>query len=67
MLPYMYRSFGFCGWLCICLWYQVDAIEYYTEEEKLLQEECEKEKVTAYQDPLGMAFVTFQTDNMAER
>jgi hypothetical protein len=31
------------------------------------KEKCEEEKVTAYQDPAGIAFVTFQNDLMAAR
>ena len=46
---------------------QVDAIEFYTEEEQAMLSKCEQEKVKAYQDPLGIMFITFQQDFMAER
>ena len=45
----------------------MDAINYYTEEEATLKEECEKEKVKAFHDPLGVAFVTFENVAAAER
>lgn len=45
----------------------MNAIEYYAKEEEDLIRKCEDEKVTAYQDPLGMAFITFQSDQTAER
>ena len=51
----------------ICVFDQVDAINYYTEEEATLKEQCEKEKVHAFQDPLGVAFITFDNVAAAER
>ncbi|KAL5008324.1 hypothetical protein ScPMuIL_013905 [Solemya velum] len=59
-----------CGRCCCCDFCgcrQVDAIDYYTREEEDLIQKCEEEKVTAYRDPLGMAFITFQSDQTAER
>ena len=50
-----------------CFNIQVDAINYYTEEEATYKGECEKEKVKAFQDPLGVAFVTFDSVASAER
>lgn len=49
-----------------CL-FQVDAIEHYESVAIKYREKCEKEKVTAYQSPAGIAFVTFHTDIMAAR
>lgn len=46
---------------------QVDAIEHYESVALKYREKCEKEKVTAYQSPAGIAFVTFHTDIMAAR
>ena len=54
-------------WQRFCVSWQVDAINYYTEEEATLKEECEKEKVKAFHDPLGVAFVTFENVAAAER
>lgn len=47
--------------------FQADAIEYYTEEERLLKEACESEKAQAFQEPLGIAFISFDADHMAAR
>ncbi|XP_041352864.1 calcium permeable stress-gated cation channel 1-like isoform X2 [Gigantopelta aegis] len=60
-----------CGQLCCCAEVcgsnQVDAIDFYTEEERVMLTKCEDEKVKAYQDPLGIMFITFQQDHMAEK
>ncbi|XP_061168815.1 CSC1-like protein 2 [Saccostrea echinata] len=60
-----------CGQCCCCCaacgCKEVDAIEHYESVAKKYREKCEKEKVTAYQDPAGIAFVTFYTDLMAAR
>ncbi|KAK6183528.1 hypothetical protein SNE40_010997 [Patella caerulea] len=59
-----------CGHLCgcdCCGCKQVDAMDYYTEKEERLTKQCEQEKVHAYQDPIGIAFVTFQSEVMAEK
>ncbi|KAJ8308093.1 hypothetical protein KUTeg_012967 [Tegillarca granosa] len=64
MYPYV------CGQCCCspcCGCQQVDAIDHYTSREKKYKEKCEEEKATAYQDPLGIAFVTFLSDAMTER
>ncbi|KAK3087398.1 hypothetical protein FSP39_005417 [Pinctada imbricata] len=58
----------FCGQCCCCCGVkEVDAMEHYAHLEQELTQQCEQEKVTAYQDPLGIAFVTFQNDVMAGR
>ncbi|OPL21510.1 hypothetical protein AM593_01258, partial [Mytilus galloprovincialis] len=49
------------------LYLQVDAIDYYKYEEDVLIAESESQKVTAYRDPAGIAFVTFEIDYMAEK
>lgn len=60
-----------CGRCCCCCTscgcQEVDAIEHYESVALEYREKCEKEKVTAYQSPAGIAFVTFHTDIMAAR
>ncbi|XP_066282930.1 calcium permeable stress-gated cation channel 1-like isoform X1 [Branchiostoma lanceolatum] len=58
-----------CGKFCPnrCGVVEVDALEYYTQEEERLTAECEKEKKRSFQDDLGMAFVTFNSDKVAAR
>ncbi|XP_063427762.1 calcium permeable stress-gated cation channel 1-like isoform X1 [Mytilus trossulus] len=58
-----------CGrCLCDCCGCEkVDAIDYYKYEEDVLIAESESQKVTAYRDPAGIAFVTFEIDYMAEK
>lgn len=45
---------------------QVDAIEYYRTKEKELLEEVREQVETVPQHPLGMAFITLQTEAMAK-
>lgn len=54
-----------CGNLCCCS-EKVDAIEYYSTKEKDLLEEVRKQAELVPQRPLGMAFVTLQTEAMAK-
>uniref|UniRef100_A0A8C9ZUS2 Transmembrane protein 63A n=1 Tax=Sander lucioperca TaxID=283035 RepID=A0A8C9ZUS2_SANLU len=54
-----------CGHLCCCSHSEVDAIEYYSTKEKDLLEEVRKQTELVPQRPLGMAFVTLQTEAMA--
>ncbi|KAM9467529.1 CSC1-like protein 1 [Clarias gariepinus] len=58
-----------CGHLCICCTCpgceRVDAIEYYTELIAQLEEDLTKQKERKMQQPLGMAFITLQTESMA--
>ncbi|XP_052700349.1 CSC1-like protein 2 isoform X3 [Crassostrea angulata] len=60
-----------CGRCCCCCTscgcQEVDAIEHYESVALEYREKCEKEKVTAYQSPAGIAFVTFHMDIMAAR
>lgn len=56
-----------CGHLCCCASSEkVDAIEYYSNKEKDLLEEVRKQVEVVPQRPLGMAFVTLQTEAMAK-
>ncbi|XP_034018309.1 CSC1-like protein 1 [Thalassophryne amazonica] len=56
-----------CSHLCCCSnCEQVDAIEYYSAKEKLLLEEVRQHVELAPQHPLGIAFVTLQTEAMAK-
>ncbi|KAF5907914.1 CSC1-like protein 1, partial [Clarias magur] len=58
-----------CGHLCICCTCRgcekVDAIEHYTNQIARHEEELTKHKGGKMQQPLGMAFVTLQTESMA--
>uniref|UniRef100_A0A3Q3MQ41 Transmembrane protein 63A n=1 Tax=Mastacembelus armatus TaxID=205130 RepID=A0A3Q3MQ41_9TELE len=51
-----------CGHLCCC----VDAIEYYSKKEKDLLEQVREQVELAPEHPLGIAFVTLQTEAMAK-
>uniref|UniRef100_A0A8D0D6R8 Transmembrane protein 63A n=1 Tax=Sander lucioperca TaxID=283035 RepID=A0A8D0D6R8_SANLU len=55
-----------CVCVCVCVYFQVDAIEYYSTKEKDLLEEVRKQTELVPQRPLGMAFVTLQTEAMAK-
>uniref|UniRef100_UPI00358DF5FC calcium permeable stress-gated cation channel 1-like n=1 Tax=Myxine glutinosa TaxID=7769 RepID=UPI00358DF5FC len=55
----VFDIFGICR--------KVDGITYYSELEEELTDECEVEKQNILQKPLGMAFVSFQDEHMAER
>ncbi|XP_074541864.1 CSC1-like protein 1 [Halichoeres trimaculatus] len=56
-----------CGHLCCCPQSeQVDAIEFYSTKEKDLLEEVRKQVELVPQRPLGMAFITLQTEAMAK-
>ncbi|XP_070705416.1 CSC1-like protein 1 [Pempheris klunzingeri] len=56
-----------CGHLCCCSnCEKVDAIEYYSTKERDLLEEVEKQVELVPQHPLGIAFVTLQTEAMAK-
>lgn len=46
---------------------QVDAINFYQAEEAELKKACEEEKETAYQTPLGIAFITLASESQAQR
>lgn len=56
-----------CGHLCCCASCEkVDAIEFYCSKEKLLLEEFRKQAEEVPDHPLGIAFVTLQTEGMAK-
>ncbi|XP_039980637.1 CSC1-like protein 1 [Xiphias gladius] len=56
-----------CGNLCCCTNSEkVDAIEYYSTKEKELLAEVRKQVELVPQRPLGIAFVTLQTEAMAK-
>uniref|UniRef100_A0A7N8WVU0 Transmembrane protein 63A n=1 Tax=Mastacembelus armatus TaxID=205130 RepID=A0A7N8WVU0_9TELE len=54
-----------CGHLCCCASQKVDAIEYYSKKEKDLLEQVREQVELAPEHPLGIAFVTLQTEAMA--
>ncbi|XP_076331811.1 osmosensitive cation channel TMEM63C-like isoform X3 [Tachypleus tridentatus] len=64
MRPYTCGRMCICGDACGCP--QVDGLDYYSEEEHALISAYDREKSVSLQKPLGIAFVTFQTDTMAE-
>ncbi|XP_056873099.1 CSC1-like protein 1 [Takifugu flavidus] len=56
-----------CSHLCCCTnTKKVDAIEYYSNKEKELQMDVNNHLEKVPQHPLGMAFVTLQTEAMAK-
>ncbi|XP_025198856.1 CSC1-like protein 2 [Melanaphis sacchari] len=58
-----------CGYICICCGFcssnNLDAIDYYSQEETRLKAELEAEKESALKRPLGIAFVTMTTIHSA--
>lgn len=63
MRPYI------CGRMCCCcpsVCRNVDALEYYGEEEQALATAVDRERSVSLQKPLGLAYVTFQTEHMAD-
>ncbi|KAK2545016.1 CSC1-like protein 1 [Columba livia] len=57
-----------CGQFCCCEvrgCEKEDAVDYYTKVRNELMEEYSKEEQAVYNNPLGMAFVTFQEKSMA--
>ncbi|KAJ8409172.1 hypothetical protein AAFF_G00241930 [Aldrovandia affinis] len=57
-----------CGHLCCCVTRgceQVDAIDFYSEQEARLLQEVKKQREEVPQHPLGLAFITLRTDAMA--
>ncbi|XP_029966326.1 CSC1-like protein 1 [Salarias fasciatus] len=56
-----------CGHLCCCRSCErVDAIEYYSTQEKELLEEVRQQVELVPENPLGLAFVTLQNEAMAK-
>ncbi|XP_076464518.1 osmosensitive cation channel TMEM63C-like isoform X2 [Babylonia areolata] len=64
MFPYMCGQLA-CSACCGCQ--QVDAITFYMNEEAELLRLCDEERVTAYRDPIGIAFITTESDLQAQR
>ncbi|GFS19654.1 CSC1-like protein 2 [Elysia marginata] len=62
--PQMYPSV--CGHCCCCCT-RVDAINFYQQEEAELRKACEEEKLTSYQKPLGIFFITLASDSQAHK
>ncbi|OWK51663.1 CSC1-like protein 1 [Lonchura striata] len=57
-----------CGQFCCCEirgCEREDAVDYYTKARNELEEEYSKEEQAVHNNPLGMAFVTFQDKSMA--
>ena len=66
MYPYHFGSMiEVCCCCCSKKFYTTDAIDYYTEREKVYRQELSEAKEVAYNNPLGIAFVTFKDENMA--
>ncbi|XP_037072136.1 calcium permeable stress-gated cation channel 1-like isoform X2 [Pollicipes pollicipes] len=63
--PYVCGHFCCCCSLCGCV--EVDAIQHYSREESRLSRQVEIEKATALNQPLGIAFITFRSKEMASR
>ncbi len=51
---------------CCCCSQKMEGLEYYSQEVDRLSQEFVREKETALQSPLGLAFVTFRSLNMAK-
>ncbi|XP_076068118.1 transmembrane protein 63 isoform X3 [Oratosquilla oratoria] len=60
-----------CGVICGCCDIfgcpKVDAIQFYSDEERRLTHEVENEKVRALQRPTGVAFITFDSKESAKK
>ncbi|XP_048841904.1 CSC1-like protein 1 [Brienomyrus brachyistius] len=55
-----------CGYLCCCCCCEVvDAIDYYSSQESSMKQAEEHLREEVPQRPLGMAFVTLETESMA--
>ncbi|XP_015924374.2 CSC1-like protein 2 [Parasteatoda tepidariorum] len=58
----------YCGHICVCSrCEQVDALDYYTEEEHALATAVDRQRSVSLLKPVGLAFVTLKTEEMAER
>lgn len=54
------------GCIICCPWGTKDALEYYTREEERLNQLVILERANALESPLGIAFVTLSTEEMAQ-
>ena len=55
-----------CFVFCCCCVDRVEAKEFYTEEGVRLEEQFQEERKEALEEPLGIAFVTFEDINMSK-
>ncbi|KAJ3607255.1 hypothetical protein NHX12_026767 [Muraenolepis orangiensis] len=60
------RLCGYLGCCACCKCEEVDAIEYYSNQEAALLTEVSKQRELVPQRPLGMAFVTLHSEAMAK-
>jgi hypothetical protein len=66
MYPYHCGSLiEVCCCCCSKRLYTTDAIDFYTDREKDYRNKVAEAKEYAYNNPLGIAFVTFKDENMA--
>ena len=56
----------YCCCFCFCCANKLDGMEFYGEEKQKLLEKYEEEKNEALTTPLGIAFVTFKSYQMAK-
>ena len=56
----------FCTCICCCLYDRQDGLSFYEKEMEKLKEEFDKEKEKALASPIGKAFITFETHQMAK-
>lgn len=54
------------GCIACCPWKTIDATDFYTKEEERLTNLVVSERIRALDKPLGIAFVTFETEEQAE-
>ena len=56
----------YCTCICCCVYDRQDGLAFYGKEVEELKGEFEKEKDIALASPLGIAFITFETHQMAK-
>ena len=56
----------FCTCICCCFYDRQDGLSFYEKEMEKLKEQFDKEKEKALASPIGKAFVTFETHQMAK-
>ena len=56
----------FCTCICCCFYDRQDGLSFYKKEVESLKEKFETEKEKALSKALGMAFITFETHQMAK-
>ena len=50
-----------CGRFQSCCTDKVDVIDYYNEEIQILESQYQREIIKAYENKIGVAFITFET------